>query len=45
MLKKAVKLGVFSCTEDCLFKTSQWAHRYWASFENLMLDQQTYGKG
>ncbi len=44
MLKKAVKLGL-TCTEDCLIKTRQWAHRYWASSENLMLDQQTYGKG
>ena len=44
MLEKAVKLGL-TCTEDCLVKTRQWAHRYWASSENLMLDQQTYGKG
>jgi putative hydrolase of the HAD superfamily len=44
MLEKAMKLGL-TCTEDCLVKTRQWAHRYWASSENLMLDQQTYGKG
>ncbi|MBN2043778.1 MAG: HAD family hydrolase [Anaerolineales bacterium] len=44
MLEKAVKLGV-SCTPECLVKTRQWAHRYWASSENLLLDQQTYGKG
>ncbi|MFN2146226.1 MAG: HAD family hydrolase [Anaerolineales bacterium] len=44
MLEKAVQLGI-SCTQDCLTATRQWAHRYWASSENLMLDQQTYGKG
>ena len=44
MLEKAVKLGL-SCTDECLTATRQWAHRYWASSENLMLDQQTYGRG
>jgi putative hydrolase of the HAD superfamily len=44
MLAHAVKLGV-ACSEGCLTATRQWAHRYWASSENLLLDQQTYGKG
>ena len=44
MLEKAVQLGI-SCTEGCLTATRQWAHRYWASSENLMLDQQAYGRG
>jgi putative hydrolase of the HAD superfamily len=44
MLEHAVRLGV-TCSPECLTATRQWAHRYWASSENLLMDQERYGKG
>jgi HAD superfamily hydrolase (TIGR01549 family) len=44
MLDHAVSLGV-ECSPQCLLVTRQWAHRYWANSECLMLDEVTYGKG
>ena len=44
MLAHAAKLGV-SCSQECFIAARQWAHRYWASSENLMMDQERYGRG
>lgn len=44
MLDHAASLGI-ECSPECLITTRQWAHRYWASSEYLLLDQETYGKG
>lgn len=44
LLDEAIRLGI-TCSEECLIATRQWAHRYWASSEYLMMDQERYGKG
>jgi putative hydrolase of the HAD superfamily len=44
LLDEAIRLGV-TCSEECLIATRQWAHRYWASSENLMMDEERYGRG
>lgn len=44
MLERALELGV-RCSDECLIKVRQWGHRYWASSEDLTIDQETYGKG
>ena len=44
MLEHAAALGV-ACSNDCFISARQWAHRYWASSENLMIDQERYGRG
>jgi putative hydrolase of the HAD superfamily len=44
MLEHAISLGV-NCTEECLIAVRQWGHRYWASSENLTIDEETYGRG
>ncbi|NIW43325.1 MAG: HAD-IA family hydrolase, partial [Gammaproteobacteria bacterium] len=44
MLEYATSLGV-ECSPECFIATRQWAHRYWASSEYLMMDQETYGRG
>lgn len=44
MLEHAVALGL-ECSADCFMTVRQWAHRYWANSECLMLDEKTYGRG
>ncbi|HKJ27513.1 MAG TPA: HAD family hydrolase [Anaerolineales bacterium] len=44
LLDHAVSLGV-RCEPECLVQVRQWGHRYWASSEDLLIDQETYGKG
>jgi FMN phosphatase YigB (HAD superfamily) len=44
MLEHAVSLGI-EYSPQSLLVTRQWAHRYWANSECLMLDEKTYGKG
>ncbi len=44
MLEHAASLGI-ECSPECLIATRQWAHRYWASSEYLLMDEETYGKG
>jgi len=44
MLEHAVRLGII-CSEECFIAARQWAHRYWASSENLLIDQERYGRG
>jgi len=44
MLDFAQSLGV-ECSPECFIRARQWAHRYWASSECLLMDQKTYGKG
>lgn len=44
MLEHAAELGI-TCSDDCFIAARQWAHRYWASSENLMIDQERYGRG
>ncbi len=44
MLAHAAKLGI-TCSKECFIAARQWAHRYWASSENLMMDQERYGRG
>lgn len=44
MLEHAVSLGV-ECPDDCFLSARQWAHRYWASSEYLLMDQEAYGRG
>lgn len=44
MLDHAVALGL-ECTPDCFLTVRQWAHRYWANSECLMMDEKTYGRG
>lgn len=44
MLDFAVSLGV-ECSPECFINARQWAHRYWASSECLLLDEKTYGRG
>jgi putative hydrolase of the HAD superfamily len=44
MIRKAISLGI-GCSDECVIATRQWAHRYWASSENLTMDQERYGKG
>ena len=44
MLERALELGV-DCPPDCLRNVRQWGHRYWASSEDLLIDEDMYGKG
>lgn len=44
LVGQASVLGV-ECTDACRRKARQWAHRYWADSECLMLDEETYGRG
>jgi len=44
MLEHAVSLGI-ECPDDCFIYARQWAHRYWASSEYLMMDEKAYGRG
>ena len=44
MLDRALELGVV-CPPDCMRSVRQWGHRYWASSEDLLIDEDMYGKG
>lgn len=44
MIDHALELGVI-CTPECLRNVRQWGHRYWASSEDLLIDENMYGKG
>jgi len=44
MIEHAVSLGI-ECPDSCLLAARQWAHRYWASSEYLMMDEKAYGRG